>query len=330
MNGRSMYSIAYVVPYFGKFPKGFQFWLMSCGCNPSIDWLIFTDDHTEYDYPPNVKVTYWSFDKMRERAQQIYDFPISLNRPYKLCDFKPAYGEIFAEELKDYDFWGDCDIDLVWGDIRKFYTDEILSKYEKIGFNGHSMLFKNSPEVCSRYRTHIDGALDYHEALGNDKSYAFDEPGMDAIYEGLSIPVYKGIDFANLLKYDYGFYLDWQEEADREKNESQVFTWKNGRITRYYLYRGNIETQEYMYLHYWCRPTSFRIREYDPTKQYLIYPDVTTDRPYEITEDLIRQKSKRSKIKYYAKVLWFNRHKITPERILFNVKGMLGYKSQGE
>ncbi len=85
-----------------------------------------------------------------------------------------------------------------------------------------------------------------------------------------------------------------------------------------------------MYLHYWCRPTSFRIREYDPNKQYLIYPDVTTDRPYEITEDLIRRKSKRSKVKYYAKVLWFNRHKITLERILFNVKGMLGYKSQGE
>ncbi len=32
-----MYSIAYVVPYFGKFPKGFQFWLLSCKCNPSID-----------------------------------------------------------------------------------------------------------------------------------------------------------------------------------------------------------------------------------------------------------------------------------------------------
>ena len=57
-----MYSIAYVVPYFGKFPKGFQFWLLSCKCNPSIDWLIFTDDKTPYDYPENVKVTYWTFD----------------------------------------------------------------------------------------------------------------------------------------------------------------------------------------------------------------------------------------------------------------------------
>ena len=212
-----MYSIAYVVPYFGKFPKGFQFWLMSCGCNPTIDWLIFTDDHTEYVYPPNVKVTYMTFEQMKRKAQECFDFPISLERPYKLCDYKPAYGEIFAKELQEYDFWGDCDVDLVWGNIRKFYTDELLGKYEKVGFNGHSMLFKNTPEVCARYRTCLPGRLNYKEVYTTDKSFAFDEPGMDAIYEGLNIPVYKGIDFANLLKYDYGFYLDWQTEEDREK-----------------------------------------------------------------------------------------------------------------
>ena len=106
-----MYSIAYVVPYFGKFPKGFQFWLMSCGCNPTIDWLIFTDDHMDYNYPPNVKVQYWTFEQMKRRVQKIFNFPISLERPYKLCDYKPAYGEIFSDELKGYDFWGDCDVD---------------------------------------------------------------------------------------------------------------------------------------------------------------------------------------------------------------------------
>lgn len=322
-----MYSIAYVVPYFGKFPKGFQFWLMSCGCNPSIDWLIFTDDRTDYDYPDNVKVTYWTFDQMRTRVQSIFDFPISLERPYKLCDYKPAYGEIFERELRGYDFWGDCDIDLVWGDIRKFYTDEVLENYEKVGFNGHSMLFRNTPQVCSRYRTCVEGALSYRDVFSVDQGFAFDEPGMDAIYEALGIPVYKEIDFANLLKYDYGFYLDWQDEEDREKNEAQVFTWSHGVVTRHYLYKGRIETKEYLYLHYWCRPTSFRIHEYDPNKQYLIYPDVTTDKPFHMDEELIRRKSKRSKVKYYAKSIWFNRHKITLERIVFNVKGMLGYKN---
>lgn len=321
-----MHSIAYVVPYFGKFPKGFQFWLMSCACNPTIDWLIFTDDRTEYDYPENVKVTYWSFEDMKKRAQSIFDFPISLERPYKLCDYKPAYGEMFAKELAGYDFWGDCDIDLVWGNIRKFYTDDLLNAYEKIGFNGHSMLFRNTPEVSVRYRTCLNGLLNYKEVYSHDKSYQFDEPGMDAIYEGLGVPVYKGIDFANLLKYDYGFYLDWQTDTDREKNEAQVFTWQNGTITRHYLYRGEIRTQEYMYLHYWCRPTTFRIREYDPSKQYLIYPDTTTDRYYPITESLIRRKSHRSALRYYVKSIWFNRKKITPERILFNIQGMLAYK----
>lgn len=324
-----MYSIAYVVPYFGKFPKGFQFWLMSCGCNPTIDWLIFTDDRTPYDYPDNVHVTYWSFDQMRERAQSIFDFPISLERPYKLCDYKPAYGEIFARELEGYDFWGDCDIDLVWGDIRKFYTDELLSQYEKIGFNGHSMLFRNTPEVSARYRTCLpEQKLTFRDVYTSDKGFAFDEPGMDAIYKGLGIPVYKGIDFANLLKYDYGFYLDWQTEDDREKNEAQIFTWQNGVITRYYFHHGNIETQEYLYLHYWCRPTTFRIREYDPKKQYLIYPDTTTDKFYPITPELIRKKSKRSKLRFYAKSIWFNRRKLTLERILFNIKGMMSYKKK--
>ena len=321
-----MYKIAYVVPFFGKFPKGFEFWLLSCKCNPTIDWLIFTDDQTPYDYPENVKVTYFSFEKMKERIQRIFDFPISLERSYKLCDYKPSYGEVFKDELAGYDFWGNCDIDLVWGNIRKFYTDEILEKYEKVGFNGHSMLYKNTPEINARYRTHIEGIDYYKDVYTTDKGYAFDEPGMDNIYKKLEISVYEKIDFANLLKYDYGFYLDWEAKEDAYKNEHQVFTWKNGQLLRHYLANGKIHQEEYMYLHYWCRPTTFRISEYKEQKQYLIYADTTTDKFYEITPELIMKRSKRSKVKFYAKVLWFNRKKITLERIIFNIKGMLKYK----
>ena len=61
----------------------------------------------------------------------------------------------------------------------------------------------------ARYRTHIEGKMYYRDVYSVDKGFAFDEPGMDDIYEALQIPVYKKIDFANLLKYDYGFFLDW-------------------------------------------------------------------------------------------------------------------------
>ena len=130
----------------------------------------------------------------------------------------------------------------------------------------------------------------------------------------------------NLLKYDYGFFLDWGKEEDAYKNEHQVFTWHNGTLLRHYLDHGKIKDEEYMYLHYWCRPTTFAIKEYDEQKDYLIYADTTTDKPFELIPELILKRSRRSKVKYYAKVLWFNRKKITWERIVFNVKGMLNYK----
>ncbi len=320
-----MYKIAYVVPYFGKFPKGFQFWLLSCQCNPTIDWLIFTDDDTSYTYPLNVKVTYCSFAYMRKRIEAVFDFPIALERPYKLCDYRPAYGEIFSDELEGYDLWGYCDIDLVWGDIRKFYTDSILGQYEKIGFNGHSTLYRNTPEVCTRYKLYVKENMYYKEVFSADEGYAFDEPGIDAIYDALHIPVYKGIDFANLLKYDPGFFLDWKPKGEDHKNEHQVFTWYNGRLMRHYIDHDAVKTEEYMYLHYWCRPTTFKISRYEQEQRYLIYADVTTDREIRLTPGLIKKKSRKNKVGFYMKMLWFNRKKISIDRIIFNMKGIMRY-----
>lgn len=321
-----MKSIAYILPYFGKFPKGFQFWLMSCKANPTITWIIFTDDKTRYIYPPNVIVNYCTISDIKKRIQGIYDFEICLNHPYKLCDFKPAYGEIFTEELKAYDFWGHCDLDMVWGNIRKFITEDILEQYDKIGNQGHSTLYKNNLEVNTRYRTSIPEKPDYKVVYSTDQNYAFDEPYMEEIYHKLKIPYYQEVNFIHLKKYDYGFYMAHLPEGFGYKNKYQVFTWKNGEINRHYLYKEKIITEEYMYLHYWCRPTTFKIREYDLTKQYLIYPDVTTDRNFEITPELIRKKSKRSKVKYYVKSIWTNRKKITMKRILFNIRKMIEYQ----
>ena len=321
-----MKSIAYVLPYFGKFPKGFQFWLMSCKANSSVDFFVFTDDYTKYDYPENVHVTYCTLQEVKKRAQKLFDFKISLERPYKLCDYKPAYGEIFEEELKGYDYWGHCDLDMVWGDIRKFITDDILEQYEKIGNQGHSTLYKNTPEVNARYRTCIPGIVNYKIAYSTDQGFAFDEPPMEEIYKSLGIPYYQEVNFVHLKKYDYGFFMDLLSADVDYKNEYQVFTWKNGIINRFYVDKEQIQIEEYMYLHYWCRPTTFKIKEYKEDKQYLIYPDVTTDKEYEISCDLIKKKSRRSKVKYYAKSIWFNRKKLTFKRILFNIRGMMSYR----
>ena len=38
--------------------------------------------------------------EIREKIQSKFDFKISLEEPYKLCDYKPAYGYIFEEFIR--------------------------------------------------------------------------------------------------------------------------------------------------------------------------------------------------------------------------------------
>ena len=77
--------------------------------NQNIDFLIYTDqniDQLEILNAENIEFKTLSFDDLRKKVQSKFDFKISLKTPYKLCDYKVAYGLIFEEELKDYDYWG--------------------------------------------------------------------------------------------------------------------------------------------------------------------------------------------------------------------------------
>lgn len=78
----------------------FNVFLETVRGNPTINWLLMTDDSTKYDYPPNIKVIYNTFDDLRQLVQSKFDFPICLPNPYKLCDFKPAYGYIFDKYIQ--------------------------------------------------------------------------------------------------------------------------------------------------------------------------------------------------------------------------------------
>ena len=160
----------------GQLPAYFQLWLESCRRNSTIDFLVFTDDKTYYAYPENVKVFYMDFQEMKELFQRQYDFPLAINAPYKFCDFRPAFGEIFAGYLKDYEYWGHCDVDLIWGNIRKFITDDVLENHKRIFSRGHCSIYKNLPEVNAWYRTlPTCGCLDWKSVFQKDSSCCYDE-----------------------------------------------------------------------------------------------------------------------------------------------------------
>lgn len=203
-----MKTIAFVVPYFGRFNNYFQLWLNSCSNNPTIDWLIFTDDVTEFDYPKNVHVFYVSLNDVKNRIETIFEQPVKLEYPYKLCDFKPFYGVIFKDELQKYDFWGYCDVDLIWGNIRKFLTDDLLSNYDKIFEYGHCSLIRNNDELNWAFKKKCNNVVDYKKVLSYPINFYFDEQEqMGVIFdEYYGKTYYKGILYYDVNSMHLNFY----------------------------------------------------------------------------------------------------------------------------
>lgn len=261
-----MNTIAIVMPYFGKFPNYFPLWLTSCAHNPTIDWLIFTDDKFEYNYPENVKVVYKSFAEIVTMFQDNFDFEIILPEPYKLCDYKPTYGEVFSDYLQKYDYWGFGDLDLIFGDIRSFLNYEILNSHDKILTHGSFCILKNTKQNNSIYRKEINGKLKFKEVYTDIKNRGFDEYGKEAfnsICMNENLKIYtNNLIFADIDSWKKHFKLtgvldlcDHNEKKElewekKEEKHNSIFAFEKGKLFRYFIKNNQISKKEYLYVHF--------------------------------------------------------------------------------
>ena len=239
--------IALILPYFGHFDSMFPLWLESCRYNTDFEWIIFTDDNRTFDYPDNVKVVYISFGQLRERIQKLYDFKIALDAPYRLCNFRPAFGEIFEQELRNYDAWGFCDNDMLFGRLSANLPSVNL-KY-KIGAYGHLSFVPNTEETRTiyQYKNAFKIAFSHSELL------FFDEDSFPKILQHNGYTIYKLhiADFKPRLKKH--FVLN---EPGREwMNKAHCFVWDKGTLWRFFVgVDGNVCKEEYTYIHFLKRP----------------------------------------------------------------------------
>ena len=268
-----MKSIAFVIPWGGNLPVYFQLWLESCRRNPSVDFLVFTDDCTEYNYPDNVKVHYMSFEQMKELFQKHYDFPLSIRAPYKFCDFRPAFGEIFSDYLVGYDYWGHCDVDLIWGDIRKFVTDDVLTKYKRIFSRGHCSIYENSSEVNAFYRTlPACGCQDWKNVFQCEKSCCFDEwaghcgGGMSQIMKLNGIEIYDEVCSADINVNHGKFQINRMP-----KYKNLYFEYKEGKLAL----KANDTSREVLCAHFQKREISVN-KNINYEKYFFIAPNYVT------------------------------------------------------
>lgn len=276
-----MKKIVFICPYFGAFPNYFNLTLKSIEYNKTIDWLIITDIKEKYDYPNNVKVINMTFTELRQKVQSCFDFDICLNRPFKMCDFRPAYGLIFKDYLDNYDFWGHCDFDCIYGDLRKFLSDNILNKHERIYCLGHMSLYKNNDKINYMFKNKLDADTDYIEIFTHDRSYSFDEMGIIRILSDNNIKIYNKFVFADIYPWEKPLrcvettvnVLEKQHNSYINKECHQIFEYNTGILNSLYLNNKSsttIKRQEYMYIHLQRR---FMQNLTKDINQYLIVPN---------------------------------------------------------
>lgn len=295
-----MKKIAFICPYFGTLPQHCQLWLNSCAFNKDITWFLITDDKRAFDYPENVKVIYTTLADLKAEYQNKFDFPISLEGTYKLGDFKPLYGYLYEDTLlKGYDAWGHIDVaDEIYGDIRKFVTDELLDEYDKLMVFGHMCIYKNTPEVNRRFMEKSDSNLTYKHIFSSTKFFNFEEiasGSITRIYMHNNYPIGRMDEhFADISGIYYAFRLGkWNGELTKLKYYKRVpliFSWENGKAYGYSIVDGEILKKEYLYVHFKRRRMGINVPL--DAKEYLIVPSGFEPKNGDIDKAVIKKYSK--------------------------------------
>lgn len=264
-----MNKICIVGVYFGKFKNYFSLWLKSCEYNSSIDFYIFTDILYEGYKPSNVHFINMTLTRLKSIASEKLNLNISLERPYKCCDLKPFYGTIFKDYMHRYEYWGHCDLDLIFGDVGFFLDKYNYSEYDKFLNLGHLSLYRNTDKVNHYYMLPGSKCGDYTTVLLNNESYAFDENvGIVQIYLQNKLPLFYKRIFADISHIYRRFKLSVYCSLDgKTKNyKRQIFYWEKGKVYRAYYIKHKLFLEEYAYIHFKCRPNfevNFNVDEVD-------------------------------------------------------------------
>lgn len=247
-----MKKIIILIPYFGRFPEWFAFYLESCRWNSTINWLFFTDCSLPENPPENVSFIQMTFQEYRQLVSKRLGINFTVESPYKLCDVRPAYGFIHQEHLNGYDYFGFGDIDIIYGNLRAFYTDEVLrcnaisTHYDRV--SGHLFLLKNNEQWINAFRK----IPNWQEKMSLPNHLTMDEAAFTKVLRGsMRLPhaasalwgVFDSHKRNHLFKERYSTVLSQFLWKDGSYDYPLKWFWHQGKLT--------IESgEEFMYLHF--------------------------------------------------------------------------------
>ena len=305
----------FILPYFGTFPTYFPFFLRSCGRNTEYDWMLITDIAEPYDWPDNVRIVHMSFAQLRSKIERKLGFPISLEYPYKLCDFRPAYGYLFEEDCRGYPYWGYCDCDLIFGNLNRMLTPLLEQGYDKLFASGHLTVYKNTPENTLRFFHECEGKYYYKKAFTSGEGCWFDEDCFDenihTIFRNENARIYT-TDLSLNVAVDYsGFllapYVDENSKFQVEPFKRALYVWNNGELER--TERDGPDgllTKRYLYMHFQMRHMRYTT-ERCRGSVIRIYPNAfRTLKEYPVTLKQWKRLTKNRPNLHYFRRKWSN------------------------
>jgi hypothetical protein len=274
------YKLAVLWFWFGQFPAHVELLFRSVAANYDIDVLLFTDNsESSICPPPNICVYNTTLDALQGRIRRALLSTARLTLPYKICDYRPAFGEIFAKELEPYDFWGWGDLDVIWGNLSEFMPAHALERCVKIFQFGALSFVRNSAEMNGLFRH--DGGLDWEDVMQSVEFRGFDETyGIHAKIEKAGF--YRHYDSG---RADIFPYLPRFTERVSKTSKGYLYSWTNGNTYRECWADGKLSQIPVSYVHFqkrnlpiitsrlssidscfWITPNGFVNRPLFPTK----------------------------------------------------------------
>lgn len=305
----------FIVCWFGPLPKYFPIWLQTVKYNKEFDFLIFTDDKqiSKYVLPSNVIFKSLTLTEFKKRAELVLHQKCSINKPYRICDYRPMFGLIFADELSQYDFWGYCDLDLVFGNIKEYITLERLSKYDAIFNGGHFTLIRNNTQMNNLFKEK-GGAFSYRTVIKHNAIFAFDEiTGIQQIAHKNKIHALFAVPYVDAdVKHK-----QLRSVLDKVNPNYQSFYWEKGFLYRVKVESNVVKFQSLVYIHlqkrkiivkssldklkysFWIMPDGFEEKKYmgSPTIH-----DIKQKNPY-LGNKYMNMEEKKYKIKKIIEIL---------------------------
>jgi hypothetical protein len=234
------HKIGIVIPYFGPWPAWIEFFVESCRWNRGVDWFLFSDNDPPENRSRNVRHVRLTFEEYKALVSKALEMGFDPADPYKLCDVRPALPFVHRDLLASYDFVGTGDVDVIYGDLRSFYDDQVLSDYDLLSshatrVSGHLCLMRNEDRMLTAFR----GIRRWTKALQEERYVGLDESGLYNLLNGRRAKVGTWLGRAQprcCLREAYST----PGVADR-----MHWYWKDGRLTNEFY-----PAFSFMYLHF--------------------------------------------------------------------------------